>query len=305
MRALNDPQIDELRDVKGNLFGGAPAQEWVKPKTVVLREKSFRNLLEGTLLDGSELEFDIPWTVSVARRVKLSKTILERFLCLAGAPDAEIHKYASRFGPLLIFCRTKESDDHLVVIESCEVWRYFAACMKALLHMAASFHRGRSPDSSDWNAIGFCPFAVLRIEVKGNDWMNPSPMQQERAWKVMACVIQRGKNRDRTMWGRLLNALLGLGRVRPWVDFNDSGNASRARMTFTGSNLLSYLALQVCLTAAKHPEFAVCSHCRGEYPPVPRAPKAGQRNFCPDCRAQGVPVRTAQRSRRERQRQKR
>jgi hypothetical protein len=304
MRSPNDPLIDELRGREGNLFGRAPAQEWVKPETVILREKTFRHVMEGSLKEGSELEFVIPWSAQPARCVRPSKDMLEGFLCLAVASNTEIHKFASKFGPLLIFCRVKECDDHAVIVESCEVWRYFSACMKSLLHMAASFQSGLSARSADWDVIGSCPMAVARTAVENYDWLNPSPIQQEKSWKVMASIIRGRRNRDRAMWARLLNSLLGLGRVRPWVNLDGSGASARAQLTFTGPNLLSYLALHLCLAASKHDEFAVCSHCNQEYSPTQRAPKAGQRNFCPDCRANRVPVRIAQRSRRERLREK-
>jgi hypothetical protein len=48
MRSSGDARIDELRDLDGNLFGRAPAQEWVKPQGVTLRQKTFRHVLEGS-----------------------------------------------------------------------------------------------------------------------------------------------------------------------------------------------------------------------------------------------------------------
>lgn len=300
MTSLIDPLIDEFRDIEGNLFGRAPAQEWVKPTNVTLREKSFRHVMEGSLKNGSELEFVIPWSAPQTRCVKPSRDILERFLGLATASDTEIHGFASRFGPLLIFCKATEADDHAVIIESCDVWRYFAGCMKSLLRIAGSYQFGRRPDPADWNVIGVHPITVIRTAVDDYDWLNPSPLQAEKAWKVMASVISRGENRDRAMWARLLNALLVLGRVRPWIVMDARGVSTRPRLTFTGPNLLSYLALQLCLMASKHDAFAVCSFCNKDYSPTLRAPKAGQRNFCPDCRKSGVPGRIAQRNRRER-----
>jgi hypothetical protein len=305
MQARSDPRIDELRDLGGDLFGRAPAQQWVKPVTVALRQKTFRHVLEGALRNGSELEFVLPWTAPTPRCVRPSKSILEGFLSLASAKDEEIRDFAARYGPLLIFCKVKELEEHAVIIEGCEVWRYFAACMRSLLHIAARLASGRSLGPGDWDVIGWCPMAVARTEADGYDWLNPSPVQEEKAWKIMAAVISKGRNRDRAMWARLLNALLGLGRVRPWVNLDGSGGSTRSRLTFTGPNLLSYLALQLCLTASKHEAFAVCSHCTKEYSPTRRAPKFGQNNFCPECRAGGVPVKMAQRAHRERLREKR
>jgi hypothetical protein len=205
----------------------------------------------------------------------------------------------------LLFCKLQEHGEHAVIVEYCQVWRYFADCMRSLLRIAAGFQSGRLPHSTDWDAIGYCPTAVGRTNLHGYDWFNMSPREQEKSWKVMAGVIRTGRNRDRTMWTRLVNALLGLGRVRPWVITDGSGPSGGIKLSLTSANLLSYLALQLCLMASKQDAFAVCSYCHKDYAPRCRAPKAGQRNFCPDCRAGGVPVREAQRARRERLRAQR
>jgi hypothetical protein len=301
MPPLNDIRIDELRDLNGNLPGRAPAQEWLRPDNVMLRQKTFRHVLEGTLLNGSELEFILPWSGPTSRCVKPGRGVFEGFLGLATAKDDAIRAFAAKHGPLLIFCEIEELDDHAVVVESCEVWRYFAGCMKSLLRLAASFNSGRKPDPSDWLWIGVCPMAVIKTDTKDFDWQNPSPKEAEKAWKIMVSAISKGLNQNRTMWASMLNTLLGLGRVRPWVNLNET---NFPRLVFTGSNMLSYLALQLCLTAARQDAFAVCSYCNKDYS-AQRAPKTGQRNFCPDCRARGVSVKVAQRARRERLRNKR
>ena len=198
----------------------------------------------------------------------------------------------------------------LVIVESCQVWRYFASCMRSLLRIAASFHGGRKPDPADWGAIGNYPLLIDRAkEDQANkepvDWLNPSPSTGEEAWKFMTYFIGKGSNRDRRMWTRLLNVLLGLGRVRPWVQWERPESDARPKVVFSGPNLLSHLAIQLCLVASKQDAFAICSYCNNHYNPQKRAPKTGQRNFCPECRESGVPVRIAQRTRRAELRQRR
>src|SRR4051812_22918942 len=104
--SLNDRQIDELRDSKGNMSGRAPSQEWTKPESVTLRKKTFRNILEGSLKQGSELEFVVrnPGSSSQTRAVRPSRDILEQFLSLAVANDEDIYRFASRYGALLVYC---------------------------------------------------------------------------------------------------------------------------------------------------------------------------------------------------------
>jgi|SRR5450432_621807 len=324
MPSPNDPVIDELQNNEGNVFiGRAPAQGWLKPERVTLRTPVHTLLL--ALLDRPpnverpELEF-LLYKSRIAphgrtSRVRPSGQILEKFLSLASASDKDIHGFSSKFGPLLIFCREERLPPEdaemrqLVIVESCEVWRYFAACMRSLLRIAACFHGGRAPDPADWSTIGNYPPTVDRAkEDQANeepvDWLNPSPSTGEAAWKFMALFVRKGKDRDRAMWTRLLNVLLGLGRVRPWVRWEGPESKARPRVVFSGPNLLSHLAIQLCLVASKQDSFAICSYCNNHYSPQKRAPKAGQRNFCPDCRESGVPVRIAQRARREKLREK-
>jgi len=86
------------------------------------------------------------------------------------------------------------------------------------------------------------------------------------------------------------NTLLGLGRVRPWITWSGAQpEGPRPGFTYTSRSLLSSLALQLCLRISKVEAFVLCFHCSRAYLPRVRAPKVGQRNFCPDCREQGWP----------------
>jgi hypothetical protein len=183
------------------------------------------------------------------------------------------------------------------------MWRYFAASMQSLLRIASCFHSDRRPDGADWDRIGAFQTSLAAPAEQIPDLLSAT-YGGEEAWSVMVHFVGRGVDRDRKMWARLLNVLLELGRVRPWLIWEGAGKSARPKLVFSGPNLLSYLALQLCLRASKHDAFAVCSYCNRQYAPMGRAPKTGQRNFCPVCRAAGVPVQVAQRSRRERLREK-
>lgn len=242
-----DQLIDELRYRSGDLLDRPPVQQWLRPTDVTLRQKGFRHVLEGDLLNGSELRFVMPWSAPSSQLIKPNKNLFEAFLQLAHATDVEIHKFASRYGPLLIYCHAAELDEHVVIVESCEVWRYFAACMKALLRMAARIHAGRSPELSDWDVIGRLPMAIGRTEVNNMDWLNPSPTEAQKSWRVMAGIVSTGRNRDRAMWERLVNGALQLVEIRPRIMMKGAGAAARPRLTISGSGLLAYLVLQLCL----------------------------------------------------------
>lgn len=82
-----------------------------------MHSKTIRNTLEGTLLYGSELEFGVPWSAEASKAIKPSRRILEDFLSLAGKSEAEIHRFASRFGPLLIYSRIEECDEGALILK--------------------------------------------------------------------------------------------------------------------------------------------------------------------------------------------
>jgi hypothetical protein len=323
-----------IGDPARHLWDRTPAQTWFKPDRVTLsthtirlgndhRKKSSMDspfsrlqlLAELGARSGPELQQQVSvlefvqdphWRESAPRTnlVQPHPGIFERFLRLADAPDHELHEFASRFGALLVFGRIDLlKPQKYVIVESCDVWRYFAASMRCLLSIANCFHHDRRPDPADWARIGASPTSLAPAKSEALDLLSPYASGAEETWVAMAHFVRSGSDRDRKMWTRLLNVLLELGRVRPWLLWERSAG-TRPELVFTGPSLLSYLALQLCLRASKHDAFAVCSYCHREYAPTERAPKAGQRNFCPDCRASGVPIRMAQRSRRERLRGK-
>ena len=306
-------QDDILRDVAKAMLGRTPAQGWLKPERVELsasRRTTARDFRKPFSVELTDLKFVLnpPWTRSSQRAIPVrpSPEILEQFLRLADAPIQQIHKFASSFGALLIFCRIEDGQlpDRLVVVESCEMWRYIAASMRSLLRIASRFDTNSKPDAEDWDQLGAHPILVPAKQ-KVRDPLSPTPVGDEEAWIAMAHFVRKGADRDRKMWARLVNALLELGRVRPWLVLKGAGSAARPKLVFSGPNLLSYLALQLCLRASNHDALAVCCYCNRQYTPSKRAPKAGQRNFCEDCRKRGVPNRLAQRSRRERLREHR
>jgi hypothetical protein len=334
----NRSRLDDiLRDEAKDMLGRTPAQGWLKPERVELslpRRRTAHDYLNPYLNRGADdlisdahregggivgrpnvpadlakLEFvQHPPRAAFppqAHRVRPSPDILERFLQLADAPVEQIHKFAARFGALLIFCRVEERKipGKLFIVERCETWRYFASSMRSLLRIASCFHTDRKPDPSDWDQIGARPTSLVPAKEKPYDPLSPTRSGGEDAWIAMTHFVRKGADRDPKMWALLLNGLLELGRVRPWLVWEGAGSARRPKLLFSGPNLLSYLALELCLRASKHDAFAVCSYCNQQYAPLGRAPKSGQRNFCPDCRARGVPVRLAQRSLRERLRE--
>jgi hypothetical protein len=264
---------------------------------------------------GTALEFVIErpkaWLPpSVARAVKPKLTTFEDFLRLADASDEEIRQFASKYGPLFIFGskpkfeeiyrasrssvapKIEESltrNDNLVIIEQCDVWRYFAGCMQALLFIMHAYREDRKPQASDWEVIGNAPEVVTSTRHEATDLLHPHSYGGEALWATVVHFVRQGSDRDRKMCRELMNSLLELGRVRPWVTWND-----QPQLLFSGPSLLSYLALQLCLLALKHDSTAICSYCFERYI-VQRAIKAGQQNYCQACRKARVSARLSQR----------
>lgn len=314
--------VDELRDREGRLRSMSISEPWQRPKSVTLRKRitALQEPAEGVSLqslpltgrDDSELSFVIrvPDQVPLSgSRVRPDPDLLERFLCLTDASDADVQVFASQFGALRVFSLEKKSEleHHIVITESCNVWRYFAISMRSILRIGASFHAGGTPGSQDWDAIGKYPEVVERASEELEfeiDPLSPLPVSGELGWVALAYFLRSHKARNRKYWVRLLNSLLDLGRARPWVVWDKYEAATRPRLVFSGPGLFAYLALQLCLTALKMESLVLCSYCNKQYPPLQRAPKIGQRNFCFECRQAGVPVRIAQRDLRARRREK-
>jgi hypothetical protein len=109
---------------------------------------------------------------------------------------------------------------------------------------------------------------------------------------------------EKMIVARVVNEWLRIGNVRPVVEWRPRRKYERPAVRFGGSSgLFGALALQLALAVAGMEGLAVCSHCRAEYMPQ-RRPKAGQRNFCLECREAHVPTRYSVRDYRERMRNK-
>lgn len=295
-------QLDEFRNRDGLLYTPTLLSPvWFRPDRVQLIT---RPLSVGKMMRGEPLPFGTELHISQASgetgkpaRVRPAPDVLERFLDLADASDATLAEFARRYGGLGAFKSAghgKKSD-----IEYCEVWRYLARSMWALLMIARRLYVGSPAARADWDAIGNVPpvIRVLFNERKGD------PLRGEYHWYVMTYFVAKGSSRNSAMLLRLLNSLVELGGVRPWLQW--PGGARCPQLVYSGPALLSHLALQLCLRVAKVDALYICSHCSHEYPRVGRAPKSGQRNYCPECRKAGEPGRYALRDHRRKQRENR
>ena len=246
-------------------------EDWIAPAKV--------RLIKPIKGRSGHSQLEIVWELRVReiRRVRPPSGLLERFMDLADKSDEAIRGFAERFGSLGVYC----TGFHF---ESCDVWRYFATAMLSLLKIAAQEYHRHPGSSADWDAIGKVPQSIHELHFSDNRKFST---ESELGWYIAASGVAHGDHRNRLMLVRLVNDLLALGKARPWVRWPK--DALRPRIVFSSPGLLSYLALQLALRVTKMNSFFLCTHCQKEYSPTARAPKKGQRRFCPECRAAGIP----------------
>ena len=221
--------------------------------------------------------------------------------------DERILRLAKRYGGLQVFCQLsgRPKWPHTEHVEYCEVWRYFAHAMGALLRIGAEIYRGRAGSKEDWHIVSAVP-PVMRETFHSSEpgLLHPFPAGDEENWLILAHYVDKRSQQSRPMFGHLVNTLLGLSGVRPWMTWTDtSRGVARPTMAYWNRSLLAELALQLCLRLVKVDTLLMCIHCQKLYSPVVRAPKTGQRSFCPQCRKDGVPKKYALKDFRQRQKQ--
>jgi hypothetical protein len=143
-----------------------------------------------------------------------------------------------------------------------------------------------------WRAFSRRAFALIKL----SDRLMQSKVGRPDDWRTVYAMSGRDApwwkqhvGAERVLVGELVNEWLKMGDVRPYVDWN--AHEKKPTVTFGGSGLFGALALQLALAVGQSAGLAVCTHCRKEYPPTTRRPKAGQRRFCPECREAGIPNR--------------
>jgi hypothetical protein len=293
---IDDVRVAEFFDQHGRMYTPVDAARWERPGNVEQFEVPNSRLPERFFGTGPQLVITgpaQPSTASPSAMVRPTALIFEKFINLACAPDSKIVAYCKKYGTLDVF-RTLVSESENW--ENCGVWRYFSACMSALLRIAGSLYSQRNPDPKDWEIIANAPPPIRDWPDRAENIFDDAP---EHRWSVMVYFVRKG-DRRRKMLGVLVNGLLALGKVN--LGFDWAADAPRPRVSYCSSSLLSFLALQLCLSLAKVDSLVLCHEC-GELVINRRAPKVGQRAFCSRCRKKGVPRKYALRAFRSRQRE--
>jgi hypothetical protein len=251
------------------MIGSRPVhQAWRIPRSVKLR-------------DGC-----LEWNPSGRyKQVAPDGQLLERFLGLYSAPDAAILQFARRYGTLRICPHGLPSSHDRdcypagwhegVCRESLEDWRFYSAQALALLKVAAALTRGQLPAAADWQTV------YQRSGRKAPWWTRDVEGERLGVEDVLQEMLSHGSPRLTAVWNP---------GCRPALEIAPGG-------------LYGAIAIQVCLRAAQSDGLARCDSCACWFTPPQRKPKAGQRTFCPDCRASGAPARFARRDYLERKRE--
>lgn len=137
------------------------------------------------------------------------------------------------------------------------------------------------------------------VKLDNAAWLKAQELNAQAAYELCREMAERGASDEESE--AALNSLIakgGVANVRRFFIYE----TSRPKLRFETYTMFGYLVLQLCLRVAGIESFVVCSHCHTQYTPVVRAPKMGQRNFCPECRKNKIPRLLATRDSRERRR---
>lgn len=304
-----DLQIAQVQELNGVLYSPPLDRSAV---AIAKIEGQFGNQLQ--ILDPC-LE------IQSGKKVKPPRDLLQKFLDLTEAPDERIQRFVVRYGGLGIYRspdteenapRTREANNE-TQIEYCEVWRYFGRTLYALTRIGDAIYKGKTTSGDDWAIVYKIPAIMRRrllrlchdhrrsiseIANRAQDW-----------WCLLTMLSQEQdltRDRKRTSFVNFLNTFLRLGSVETTVQWPRGVPGSRPQIAHSQASLLSCIALQFSLRVAGQKAFILCCHCHKQYLPPDRGrlPKEGYRNFCPECRKNGEPVKYAVRDYKSRKRHK-
>lgn len=265
------------------------------------------------------------------RRAPASGPALPEFAALARStdPGEAVVEFVQRYGRLHL-CREHERPifpHHrdcsqldpeplaLWIARSEEVWR--------LLHTAESLKAGEQPDPFEvrHSVHKESPFPARRLEVEktlrefreldAHAKVEQLHLEME-GWEEEWEAIHRRRDRQRHQFLEILPSTPQ--GWREWLAREISGHLyeypvsvgfeidadDAFQLTLRDSmSVLARVYFELAMEVAGVGRLASCSHCGRPYVPN-RAPKRGQRNYCPECREAHVPQRLHMRERRAR-----
>ena len=240
-------------------------------------------------------------------KITPDRSIVEKFLELQDASDEKIFSFASKYGPLLAFSWVVSPFDTEPIIhgEATEVWRYLAGVMWSMLKIATGIYRSHEHCYEDWERIANMPPAV-KLQPWRHDGMPvkfgmyaSEKLWVEQAGQLDSLAKNTGASRlnlKRASQARLvmcLNLLLRLGQVDAKMIWPSKD--SMPSVSYAGSSLLGFLALQISLRITKADGPSICSHCSATFNLNPYQREDGRRVYCQGCVGRREPQKLANR----------
>jgi hypothetical protein len=252
----------------------------------------------GVRLDGDELRWDYQASVERAAYEHAPQPgLLDAFLRLHDGPAEAILEFARDHAALgLCRCGQPAAGPHVheefalgprLGYEPISLWRYHSARAEFLIR-AANRLRGKLPaplDYANWQKLlDYAGWPPGRYRDDPND---PAARDYRSHRALVAHAVSR--------WLAEGNAVLAL----VWEEHANDPMLHTGGREYPG--MFTALGLQVALACSRAESLGTCDGCGHLFPPR-RAPRAGERSYCEECRRNRVPVRDAKRDHRERQR---
>lgn len=294
-------QLARLTSAKGDLDRPVSSPEWLLPKSIKLA--------------GDHLCWGYSMDPVRRRTVRAGPGMFDKFRKLRDARS--VLRFAERWGVLHI-CRHGLPAGHpplehrpgdgpygaclalnvpntlLTSFAPIEIWLHYARQVDAILRIATQLHNGAPKGSAeDWRIVyeWAGPVAVdandgIEIDADGGAMWVTRPIEDVPWW-------DQGPETDRGMVANVVGEWLRLGQVGVSLKWWSGA----PKLELGGGALFGALAVQLMLALGQVDALATCSECTRLYMPS-RRPNPNRRQYCDECRALGVPLRDAQRSRR-------
>lgn len=198
-----------------------------------------------------------------------------------GARARRVRSLAQEHGPLLL-CKHHLPFTHDETIcsplnpEPLRAWWELAHQCRSIVEIAQRLNRGSRGKEDDWATLLDCDPTEIRSRRQRGSWA-----EQKRLARVLERMLRLADFRLRFTWGE----------SGPELDLLSPSTSPVP--------LYAALVRELVSTVIGIEETATCDGCRLPYTPD-RKPRAGERNFCTDCREAGVPARLRKRDERRR-----
>lgn len=245
--------------------------------------------------------YSVPGASPAGGDVIPPRDLLARFLRLRDADDSAVLSFAAKWGPLP-WCREHSlpaPHSRECFASLCYERRRYAEPVTAYREIARDFARvvnaaERAIVNSNGDAARLAGAELWKIIIPALDRHS-----SRRAEEIADAYGLKGSIEQ--IANRWLIPKFGIGPSLAWDESSDFASLGFSPLDPCLITTLARRVLGRFMSPLHH-----CSGCQREYSESERhkAPKRGQRNFCPECRANRVPQRFAEREYRMREKQK-